>query len=82
MSKMFNRRYSKFNLFFKIIFSRSKFIESVRKICDDIFVDYNRKQSKIDPSRKVSSKEIKSLNDGICDMLTYFNKIENYLSRR
>ena len=78
MSKMFNKRYSKLNLFFKIIFSKSKFIESVRKICDDIFVDYNRKQSKIDPSRKVSSKEIKSLKDGICDMLIYFNKMANY----
>ena len=75
IGSVLNKKYSKFDLFFKAVFSNSALKNSVMEICDDVFEEYNLKA---DPERKISERELKSLKAGICDMLICFNKISNY----
>ena len=75
IDSVINKKYSKFGLFFKAIFSNSALKNSVMEICDDVFMKYNLK---VDPEKKISQQELKSLKAGICDILIYFNKISNY----
>ena len=75
IDSVLNKKYSKFGLFFKAVFSNSALKNSVMEICDDVFEEYNLKA---DPEKKISAQELKSLKAGICDMLICFNKISNY----
>lgn len=62
----------------KVAISNSKLKGIVRNVVQSTFVEYNLKQSKIDPAKQVSGEEIDALENGISDLLISVNKISNY----
>lgn len=69
---------SKSALVGKVAISNSKLKEIVRNVVESTFVEYNLKQSKINPDKQVSREEIDTLEKGISDLLISVNKIANY----
>ncbi len=69
---------SKSALLGKVAISNSKLKEIVRNVVESTFVEYNLKQSQINPSKQVSREEIDNLEKGISDLLISVNKIANY----
>lgn len=69
---------SKSALVGKVAISNSKLKEIVRNVVESTFVEYNLKQSKIDPAKQISREEIDDLEKGINDLLISVNKISNY----
>lgn len=75
---MFFCENSKLDLIGKVSISNSKLKEMIRNVVERTFVEYNLKQSKIDPTKEVSRKEIDDLEKEICDLLISVNKVTNY----
>ncbi len=69
---------SKSALVGKAAISNSKLKKIVRSVVESTFLEYNLKQSKIDPAKQVSREEVDELEKGINDLLISVNKIANY----
>lgn len=69
---------SKSALVGKAAISNSHLKEIVRNVVESTFVEYNLKQSKIDPAKQFSREEMDTLENGINDLLISVNKLANY----